>query len=396
MEDEGQKKLSLRTLMPIVAALLLAVAGCGLKMRVFGQKPEGSNMRLVAKFDEHKTVDIPLNHDPSLTSLFNMAWSPGGRTLAFLDGNVLHTWHPFQSTPLGNDGGMPWSHPRWSPDGLFITVSNGNKTVIVDFHSMAITRELPGDLIVWWSDQRLCYADRRDPGAHSADESQAFNFGDDKVVLPTGMSLVAASQSGATVLTQTNFKGQNPNTSTFMLIGMDTTSGRVLWQRAVSTVRAEGIGAPDLLWNERLQVAAHTSDAGGGYDYRGFVDTRDHDRLLAADENASYNWISGSPNWVGDELVAPMTSATIDRAQHAANINFGDRILFYNAKAGTTRTLALGMNYDVATACDQFLAVVRHVDSQVVLTIMPWKKDRNGVIQGAELPESKQPTAQQV
>lgn len=396
MENPGREKLTFTKLAPAFILLLLILAGCGVKMRFFSQVSEGPGMRLVAKIDEHKTVDIPLNHDPSLSSLFNMAWSPGGRTLAFIDGNVLYTWHPFRSVPLGNGGGVAWSHPRWSPDGLFISVSNGVKTLIIDFHSMAITKQLEGDLIVWWSDLKMCTAERRDAGAHSLSEAHVMRLGSDQIALPQGLTLVAASQNGATLLAQTNYKGQNPNTSTFLLLGMDTTFGRVLWQRAVPTVRAEGIGAPDLIWNDRLQIAAHTSDAGGGFDYRGFIDTRDHDRLLAMDDKASYNWISGSPNWVGDELVAPLTSASIDCQRHATNIGFSDAILFYNGKTGATRSLKLGFDYDVATACDQFLAVVRHVGSQPVLTIMPWRKDRDGVIQGVEAPQAPQPEGKQV
>lgn len=368
------------TLLTIVTLGALTMGGC--KHREIAHLTDHSSLNLVSITDGvHPWLALNVLHDPTDTDLCRVRWAPGGRTLAYLDGDVLYTWNPSNSLPL--TGSKKWDGPFWSPDGQFIVVSSVEKTLVLDSHSLATRQQFDGENIVWWSGSKLCYTPRQFASKHKKEDVQHFVFGAVEAKFPPGLSLVSASADGAVLIAQTNYAGESADNSTFLMLGVDEKSGAVLWTRPAPTLTTKNYGNPDVLWNERLQTAAAMVDAGGGFDFHGYVENGHSTMELKFSSSSNYSWLSGPMTWIGDELFAPMTLARV--AQYTPDdmdIHFWNELALFNGKTNEIRTVATGLPFEAAAASDVYVALVIRENDQAKIVITPWVKDAKGEIQG--------------
>jgi hypothetical protein len=326
-------------------------------------------------------LTINLLHDPTDTDLCSLRWAPNGRTLAFLDGDTLYTWNPNSAVPLS--GGSHWSGPVWSPDSDTIAVSCPEKTLLIDPLHSQVLQQLNGEHIIWWMSGKLCNADRVFAAKRKSSDTQSFSWADQEIRLPAGLTLVSASPDGAVLVAQTNYAGQPSSVGIFMMLGIDVRSGAVLWVKPAPCLATKNYGSPDLLWNERLQMAAQTADAGGGFDFHGFVETGRNTQELKFASTANYSWISGPLAWVGDELFTPMTLGRVAQTSTSSmQFRFWNELALFDGRTGDLRSVATGLPFEAAAASDDYVALVIRTNDLAQIVITPWVKDPKGRIIG--------------
>ena len=366
-----------------LAALLgLLQGGCGREQHM-AYRTDRSSLRLTALKDSggNPWLTLAVLHDPTDTSLCHMRWSPPGNMLAYLDGDMVYTWNPSNSVTL--EGGKHWDGPTWSPDGEFIVVSSVEKTLVLDAHSLSIIHQFDGENIVWWTGGQLCYTQRVFAAKRKATDIQKFVIGSSDNSLPAGLTLVAAAPDGNVLLAQTNFADSSAADAKFVLLGVNTKDGNILWVRPAPTLATRNFGSPDVLWNDRLQMAAAMLDAGGGFDWHAYVESGHSSTELKFASSASYSWLSGPLRWIGDELFTPMTLAKVSQESPGqTDVHFWNELALFNGKTGRIRTVSTGLPFEAAAASDLYVALIIRSDDEARVVITPWVKDPNGVIRG--------------
>jgi hypothetical protein len=385
------QRVATRNRLWILGAFLLSLGLGGCAKHELPYLTDHSSLKLAGLSDGvHPWITLNLLNDPTETSLCNLRWSPNGKTLAYIDGNTLYTWNPGNSLAL--EGGSKWTNPMWSPDGQFIVVTSPQKTLVVSAHDLSVFGQYNGDSIIWWCGNKLCSAEHVSPGSRTKTDVQTFVFGSEERPVPTGMTLVAAAPEGSVLLAETNFVGEPEDTGTFVLLGMDVKRGAVLWVKPVTSAALKGYGKPDLIWSERLQMAAHTSDLGGGFDYRGYVDNGRSTYELKFASAANYTWVSGAMSWIGEELFAPMTLGRVAMpSRQEADLHFWNEIALFNSRTGELRSVATGLPFEAAAASDRYVALVVRKDDEVKIVVSQWIRDEKGQIQGLSYSAPKEP-----
>lgn len=368
-------------LLGISSAALLVLSGCAKEIPI-AEHTDRSTLNLAKLTDgEHPWLTINLLNDPTDSDLQHLRWSPNSRTLAYIEGNTLHTWNPDYTVAL--DGGKDWKGPYWSPDGQFVVVSCSEQTLVIDASVMVVRHRFDGDNVVWWNGPEMCYGQRQDASKHKKSEVETVVVGDHDLKLPAGLSLVAASPQSSVLLAQNNFADGSAATAGLVMLGIDAKSDQVIWIKPAPTGATTNFANPDLLWNERLQSSAQTVDNGGGFDLHAYVENGRNTAELKFAQAANYSWISGSINWLGDELFAPMTLCRVTQVSSSEHdFHFWNEIALYNATSGQLRTVSTGLPFEAAAASSDFVALVVNDFNGPKIVITPWVKDDKGNIEG--------------
>ena len=363
----------------MVGALFM-VGGCSGQPEMIPE--DRSTINLISVTDgTHPWLSIPLQYDPTTVNLCPLRWSPITRTLAYLDGNRLCTWNPSNNVTLL--GGTQWRGPWWSPDGSDLVVSSPTRTMVLSSDGLTVKKQFDGDYIVWWSDGKLCAANRQDAGQHGKQETQTYEMSDQITRLPAGLSLVSAAPDGRLLLAQTNYKGSSPSEGIFEMLGVDAHTGQILWVKPAPTQATRDFAPPDLVWNERFQVAAESVDTGGGFDLHGFVIKGEKTMELKFATSANYSWISGPLTWTGEEMFAPMTLArVIQVSPKETQLHFWSELALLDGQTNAIRTVASGLPFEVAAASQDYVAMLVIDQDGPKIVITPWVKDASGKIQG--------------
>ncbi|HEY3781076.1 MAG TPA: hypothetical protein VGL56_08350 [Fimbriimonadaceae bacterium] len=383
----------------LVSGFLLILASANLAFHPkTAIETDHSTINLVSLSDGvHPWLTLDLQTDPADTDLRHLSWSPIGRTLAFLDGDDLRTWNPNGSAQL--TGGHNWKGPFWSPDGEFLVVTSPQKTLIFNQKTMDVQQEFDGENTVWWSNGKMCSAKLLDPNKRTKKDIQSFLFGNQELKLPAGLSLTAASSDGKVLLAQTNFMDNDTDPGSFMLMGMDTKTGSVIWINPAPRAAAHNFATPQVLWNEKYQLATQTVDAGGGFDLHGYAQSGGKTLELKFANSANYSWISGNLSWTGEELFAPMTLAKIIQASKSAtSVKFWNELALFDGQTHNLRTVSTGIPFEEAAASEDYVAMIIPGGQGVQIVVCPWTKDEKGKITGVtyHYEPPKQPSATQV
>lgn len=364
----------------VLALLALGICGCAPK-KPMAHLIDRSIMNLASLSDgEHPWLTLNLEHDPTDSDLCHMRWSPNGRTLAYLDDNMLYTWN--DSGELTLEANTQWSGPFWSPNGQFIVVSSPVSTVVVEANGMQVRQRFDGEQIVWWCGDKLCYAPRQFASKRTKRDIQSYVYGTGEQSLPAGLSLVAAAPDGSVLIAQNNYKDGSADSATFEMLGIDTRNGSILWIKPAPSLATRNYGNPDLEWNEKLQMAAQTADAGGGFDYRAYVEGGSNTVELKFPNAANYSWVSGPVSWLGDDLFVPMTLGRILTTGHSTiDIHIWNELALFNGRTGDIRTVSSGLPFEAAAASSSYVAFVVRVDDEPKIVIAQWARDHDGGIE---------------
>jgi hypothetical protein len=304
------------------------------------------------------------------------------RTLAYLDNGRLCTWNP--SNMLQLDGNKNWRGLQWSPNGQYLVAGCTEETVVVDAQDMTVKRTYDGQWIVWWIGQSICATKRLDASKRGKKDVQRIEFDDKTLILPAGLTLVAASMDGRALMAQTN-SADDSNGGTFVLLGLNDKGDSVLWIKPAPTKATKDFGSPDLLWSERFQLAAETIDAGGGYDLHAFAEANDETLELKFATQANYSWISGPLSWTGEELFVPMTLARVAQVSNKeTSVHFWNELALVDGKTHAIRSVSTGLPFESAAASADYLSLIVSTPDGPRIIITPWTKDTSGVIQGVK------------
>ncbi len=328
----------------------------------------------------HPWLSITLSKDPTDKDLCPMRWSPITRTLAYLDENMLCTWNPSNNVSL--DAGKNWRGLYWSPNGQYLVVSCTQETLIVDAQTMSIKRTYDGQWIIWWCGDSIRAAKRMDASKRSKKDAQVVDFDGGSLALPAGLTLIAASPDGKALLAQTNSL-DDPTGGTFVLLGLDSKGDSVIWIKPAPTKATKDFAYPDLLWNERFQMATETIDAGGGYDIHAFAEAGGQTLEVKFAAAANYSWVSGPLSWTGEELFVPMTLARVAQtSSKQSDVHFWNELALLDGKSHSIRSVSSGLPFETAAASADYLSMVVTTADGPRIIITPWLKDESGKIQG--------------
>lgn len=368
-------------LLQIVALLSVVLGTCSCSKHVAPELIDRSTINMVALSDgSHPWLSITLLRDPTEKDLCPLRWSPTTRTLAYLDSDRLCTWNP--SNQLQLDSGKNWQGLTWSPNGASLVVSCPDETLVVDAQTMKTKRTYRGQWIVWWQGETVCAVPREDPSKRTKKDAQTVDFDGKSLILPAGLTVVAASPDGRALLAQENLS-DNPSGGPFILLGLDKTGTSVIWIKPAPTKATKDYAFPDLIWNERYQLAAETVDNGGGYDLHAYAEANGQTLAIEFASQANYSWVSGPMSWTGDEMFVPLTLARVVQASgKTTNVHFWNELALVDGKSHSIRSVSAGLPYESAAASPDYVAMIVEESQGAKIIVTPWDKDESGKILG--------------
>lgn len=314
-----------------------------------------------------------------------LAWSPDGKTLALVDGDLIRTLMPerqWRLPKMSDEGYSPsWWSVRWRPDGKAILVGGPSGSALVRIEDGSVLQRFAEGRRAWWIGDTLCTATDQDAVNSPKTLVQRWTMGGTQRKLPTGFTLGAVSRNGLAMILQKNGDDSRDEHGGLYLLVLDG-KGNTRWSKPLYTCgRLDLRGELDVDWNPHFETAVRTVDTSGGGTMRALADTRDREFALELVEERGTSW-GGEARWIDDRhALAFLSMSHSYQVDAKTRLSVGcNRLALFDAKTHGIRPIYDSPSMVDAVGSGSYVAIVEMRDKRFRVIVTEWKRTDSGEI----------------
>lgn len=320
-------------------------------------------------------------------------WSPDGKTLAYIQSDVLSTVFPTRAIKLpsdptalgGADVGRLYYHLHWNSSGSQILINGTLGTIVIDISSGTIVRKLPEEAAAWWLGNKLCWTKQQQYEYAPKDACQPYWVQDELHYFPRGFTFDGASRDGHSVLAVQNWGAGNNQLDREheYLFTIDERRNVTTGRRLFTIGRIDMHVEHEIARNPSRNLVARTVDLSGGGTTRAYLDDgRSECELDILPGPGPRNYTAGNLRWLDNRFLSFEVDSFANVMINSRTSRVINTLQFclYDAQTGSARPIYESSVGSIVAASNSYAAIVEGTKDSARLIISEWRRSAKGHI----------------